>query len=138
MSPGVRRLLLLPTLVVLAAVLAAGVAGLPHFGHYRGPYGQVVSRLAVPARGADNAVAAVVFDIRGVDTMGEELILFCAAVGVVMLLREQTDDPDPADDVAVAALRQRLSDATAAAHDAAPPLAAPPRDSCPSSPSKAT
>src|SRR5262249_14821015 len=35
-----------------------------------------------------NIVTAIVFDYRGVDTMGEELILFASVVGVVLLLRD--------------------------------------------------
>jgi multicomponent Na+:H+ antiporter subunit B len=36
-----------------------------------------------------NAVSSLVFDYRGYDTLGEELILFISVVGVAMLLREQ-------------------------------------------------
>jgi multicomponent Na+:H+ antiporter subunit B len=98
MSRRVRRLVLLPALAVLAAVIVYGFVGLPDFGHYRGPYGYVLNRVAVPERGATNVVAAVVFDYRGFDTMGEEFILFCAVIGVVMLLRQQTEDPEQAED----------------------------------------
>lgn len=34
-----------------------------------------------------NVVAAIVFDYRGIDTMGEEFILLAATVGITMLLR---------------------------------------------------
>jgi multicomponent Na+:H+ antiporter subunit B len=72
------------------------VLDLPPFGHYAGPYGDIVSKLAEPQRHSANAVTAVVFDYRGFDTMGEELILFAAATAVALLLRQtrehQTDD----------------------------------------------
>lgn len=76
----------------LAGLLAWGVAGLPDFGHYPGPYGDVLSRVAVGERHASNVVAAVVFDYRALDTMGEELILFCAVMGVALLLREHREE----------------------------------------------
>jgi multicomponent Na+:H+ antiporter subunit B len=71
----------------LAALLLWGVAGLPDFGHYRGPYGKVLNSVAVGERHATNVVSAVVFDYRGVDTMGEEFILFASVMGVALLLR---------------------------------------------------
>jgi multicomponent Na+:H+ antiporter subunit B len=37
----------------------------------------------------DNVVNATTYDIRGIDTMGEEFILFAAVIGVVLLLREE-------------------------------------------------
>jgi multicomponent Na+:H+ antiporter subunit B len=75
--------------IVLAGVLAVGLAGLPAFGHYHGVYGLVLNRVTVSQRRATDVVTAVNFDYRGVDTMGEEFILFAASVGVVILLREQ-------------------------------------------------
>jgi multicomponent Na+:H+ antiporter subunit B len=96
----VRGLLALPLLGGVGALLLWAIAGLPAFGHYRGPYGDVVNRIVVPERHATNAVGTTVFDIRGVDTMGEELILFAAVVGVVMLLRrtgsDEKDEPEDA------------------------------------------
>jgi multicomponent Na+:H+ antiporter subunit B len=72
----------------LAALLLWAVAGLPDFGHYRGPYGKVLNSVAVGERHATNVVAAVVFDYRGFDTLGEEFILFASVMGVALLLRE--------------------------------------------------
>jgi len=73
----------------VAAILFWGVAGLPDFGDYQGPYGFVLNRIAVPQRHITNVVAATVFDYRGFDTLGEEFILFAAVVGVVLLLRTE-------------------------------------------------
>jgi multicomponent Na+:H+ antiporter subunit B len=98
MSLRVRRMVLLPALAVLGGVLLAGFAGLPDFGHYRGPYGNVLARVAVPERGATNVVAATVFDYRGFDTLGEEFILFCAVTGTLALLRDQAEEPRPGED----------------------------------------
>lgn len=79
------------SLLVLAGLLAWGVAGLPHFGEFGGAYGEILNRTAVGQRHATNVVATVVFDYRGLDTLGEEFILFAAVMGVAMLLREARD-----------------------------------------------
>jgi multicomponent Na+:H+ antiporter subunit B len=63
----------------------------------------VLNAVAVDERKATNVVAAVTFDYRGVDTMGEEYILFAAVIGVAIVLRgqrgetEQEPDEDAAD-----------------------------------------
>jgi multicomponent Na+:H+ antiporter subunit B len=79
-------------IVVFAALLAWGVADLPAFGHYAGPYGDVIVKLAGPQRHMANTVTAVVFDYRGFDTMGEELMLFAAASALALLLRETREE----------------------------------------------
>jgi len=76
----------------LAVLLVWAYAGLPDFGHYRGPYGFVLDRIATPDRHMANVVNATTYDIRGFDTMGEEFILFAAVVGVVLLLRGEEDE----------------------------------------------
>ena len=73
----------------LAALLLWAAAGLPDFGHYRGPYGKVLNSVAVGERHATNVVAAVTFDYRGFDTLGEEFILFASVMGVALLLRHE-------------------------------------------------
>jgi multicomponent Na+:H+ antiporter subunit B len=72
----------------LSALLLWGVAGLPDFGHYVGPYGYVLNAVAVNERHATNVVTATTFDYRGFDTLGEEFILFAAGLGVALLLRD--------------------------------------------------
>jgi len=76
----------------LGALLFWGVAGLPDFGHYRGPYGYVLNAVAQPERHVTNVVSATVFDFRGFDTLGEEFILFAAVMGVALLLRDVRDE----------------------------------------------
>jgi multicomponent Na+:H+ antiporter subunit B len=88
--------------VVVFLVAAAGLAGLfgwafaglPAFGHYRGPYGDIINAFAGPQRHATNAVTPVVFDYRGIDTLGEEFILFAAVMGVSVLLRRQRGEAE--------------------------------------------
>jgi multicomponent Na+:H+ antiporter subunit B len=76
----------------LAALLGWGVAGLPAFGDYHGPYGLVLNQVALGQRHTTNVVAAVVFDYRGFDTLGEELMLFAAVAGVALILREAREE----------------------------------------------
>ena len=64
---------------------------LPPWGHYRGPYGDVISSLSVYQRHATDVVNAIDYDYRGFDTLGEEFILFTSIIGVMLLLR----DPKP-------------------------------------------
>ena len=77
---------------VLAAVLVHGLAGLPAFSDYHGIYGTVLDRVTVSERHATDVITAINFDYRGLDTMGEEFILFAASIGLVVLLREQRDE----------------------------------------------
>jgi multicomponent Na+:H+ antiporter subunit B len=89
-SRRVRIGLLAPALAGLGALFAWAIAGLPAFGDYRGPYGFVLNRLVVPLRHTTNVVMGTNFDVRGIDTMGEEFILYAAVVGVTLLLRDET------------------------------------------------
>jgi multicomponent Na+:H+ antiporter subunit B len=72
----------------VACILVWGLVGLPSFGNYPGPYGNLIIELVKPQRHIANAVTAIVFDYRGFDTMGEELLLFGAASATALLLRE--------------------------------------------------
>jgi multicomponent Na+:H+ antiporter subunit B len=85
----VRRAVVLVALAGLGALAVAAVAGLPDFGHPRGPYATEAPRAALNERHVTNTVSGVTFDIRGIDTLGEELILFSAALGAALLLRSQ-------------------------------------------------
>jgi multicomponent Na+:H+ antiporter subunit B len=102
-SPALRRRVFLAAAVVAGGLLLWGLTGLPDYGVYVGPYGDVLNQVAVAERKATNVVASVTFDYRGIDTLGEEFILFAAVLGVAILLRtqrgerEQPPDEDAAD-----------------------------------------
>jgi multicomponent Na+:H+ antiporter subunit B len=85
----VRRVLGLAALVALGALAVWAVAGLPSFGHPRGPYATESVQAMVQERHVSNTVVGITFDLRGIDTLGEELILFAAALGSTLLLRAQ-------------------------------------------------
>jgi multicomponent Na+:H+ antiporter subunit B len=91
----IRSVLALPVLAAFGVLLFWGFSGLPDFGHFHGAYGTLINRVAVPERHTTNAVAAVVFDYRGFDTLGEEFILFGAAIGVMLLLRKGDEGEPP-------------------------------------------
>ena len=85
----------------LAACYLWGLGGLPGFGRYPGPYGDIINRIAVGQTSATGVVSAVNFDYRGFDTVGEEFILFVAAAGVATVLRHLRGERDrPARDEA--------------------------------------
>jgi multicomponent Na+:H+ antiporter subunit B len=92
MTLRIRRVVFLMAGGVLAILLLWGFGGLPTFGHYRGPYGDILNRVSVPERHVTDVVTAVNFDYRGVDTMGEEFIFFAAVLGVAIILRAQRDE----------------------------------------------
>ncbi len=92
MTVRIRRVVFLAAAAALAVLMAWGFGALPHFGHYRGPYGDVLSRVSVPQRHITDVVTAVNFDYRGFDTLGEEFIFFAAVLGVALILRRQAGE----------------------------------------------
>lgn len=102
-----RKVLLLPACAGLAGVLAWGLAGMPSFGTARSDYARYLAGHAPDQRHVSNIVASIVFDYRGWDTVGEELIMFAAVMGTALLLRahrEQAVEP-PGDEVSSEAVR---------------------------------
>jgi multicomponent Na+:H+ antiporter subunit B len=90
----------LGSLAGLGALLVWAVAGLPDFGHPRGPYADLAPKIMLNERHVTNAVTGVTFDLRGFDTLGEELILFVAALGATVLLRAQRTERSVEESVA--------------------------------------
>jgi multicomponent Na+:H+ antiporter subunit B len=87
MTPAHRRWVFLVGGAGLVAFFLWGLAGLPGFGNYPGPYGFIINHIAVAQTKATGVVSAVNFEYRGFDTLGEEFILFTAAAGVSIVLR---------------------------------------------------
>jgi multicomponent Na+:H+ antiporter subunit B len=113
MTPGQRRWLFFAGLAGLLAFYLWGMKGLPGFGHYPGPYGFILNRIAVGQTNATGVVSAVNFEYRGFDTVGEEFILFIAATGVATVLRRLRDEraESVADDEVAGPASARTSDA---------------------------
>ncbi|HET9110826.1 MAG TPA: MnhB domain-containing protein [Ktedonobacterales bacterium] len=94
MNTTTRRALFFISAACVALVLTLGVIHLPPFGDYHGPYGLILNQIAVPERHVTDIVASVNFDYRGIDTIGEEFILFVSVAGVMLLLRAEKDESE--------------------------------------------
>jgi len=90
-SRRARTALAVIVLAGLAALAVWAVSGLLPFGTPSGPANRLVRTLD-HKRQVANAVNGITYDMRGVDTLGEELILFVAALGSAVLLRHRRDD----------------------------------------------
>jgi multicomponent Na+:H+ antiporter subunit B len=88
MTPRQRRWFFLVAAAGLVACYLWAFAGLPGFGNYPGPYGPAILRQAVAQTNATGVVSAINFEYRGFDTVGEEFILFTAAAGMAVVLRQ--------------------------------------------------
>jgi len=72
-------------------LLLLGVLDLPHFGSSYHPYRDA----AVPAavrHVTSNVISSVNFDLRALDTLGEETILLASVIGAAVLLRPAADE----------------------------------------------
>jgi multicomponent Na+:H+ antiporter subunit B len=98
MTPRQRRWLFVIAAAGLAACYLWAFAGLPGFGNYPGPYGQVILSHAIAQTNATGVVSAINFDYRGFDTVGEEFILFTAAAGMSVVLRRLRGEHEDAGD----------------------------------------
>jgi multicomponent Na+:H+ antiporter subunit B len=87
MTTGWRLVLFVASLLVLIPAAWHVANAMPLFGGPSSEYGATVNALLPSARHITNMVAAVNFDVRGIDTLGEESILVCAVTGTVVLLR---------------------------------------------------
>jgi multicomponent Na+:H+ antiporter subunit B len=107
-SARVRLRVFLAAGTGLLALLLWSYGGLPDFGDYQGPYGDILNRISIPERQTTAVVTAVNFDFRGLDTLGEEFILFAAVVGVASLFRLLRGERDtkPDDDAAGRRVRE--------------------------------
>jgi multicomponent Na+:H+ antiporter subunit B len=98
LSFAARRRLFLIGAGGLGAIMLWGLAGLPDYRYFTPLYGQVINHVAVQERHTTSMVTAVNFDYRALDTLGEEFILFAAALVLVLLLRrlreEHYEPPD--------------------------------------------
>jgi len=84
-----RKAIGLIVLVVVIAFLVTAMVGLIHpFGYpSQSDMDDYIIENAQEQSGSNNVVASVVFDYRGLDTLGEATILFTAVTGVLLLLR---------------------------------------------------
>ena len=104
MTPRQRLWLFAVAVAGLVACYLWAFAGLPGFGDYPGPYGPAILKRVITETNATGVVSAVNFEYRGFDTVGEEFILFTAAAGMSVVLRqlrgERERQSSPTDDAA--------------------------------------
>ena len=89
MMPRSRTWVLAAAAIVLAPSMVALVSAMPAFGSVVAIDGTLVAAIAPSLRSVDNLVSAINFDMRSLDTLGEEFMLLAAVTGTVMLLRGQ-------------------------------------------------
>jgi multicomponent Na+:H+ antiporter subunit B len=75
----------------VAALLLLAVLDLPPFGGTAHPYRDAAVPAAVRHATA-NVVSSINFDLRGLDTLGEETILLASVIGATVLLRPADDE----------------------------------------------
>src|SRR5512146_933986 len=92
MSERLRVTVFIFAALGMAALFWWSYRNLPPLGDYRGPYGYYITELAVYERHATDTVNAVTYDYRGIDTLGEEYILFASVIGVLLLFRKQPEE----------------------------------------------
>jgi len=77
----------------VAALLVLAAFGLPHFGGAVHPYRDA----AVPAavrQVTSNVISSINFDLRGLDTLGEETIFLASVLAATVLLRAGDDEEE--------------------------------------------
>lgn len=77
--------------ITLAGLLAFGISDIPPYGNANNPIHQsLVGKKYISEgsskTGAPNVVTAVLASYRGYDTLGEVTVVFCAGIGVLLLL----------------------------------------------------
>ena len=77
-------------IVVLAGLMFMAAFGLPAFGSWGNRHvAEFYLERGLELTGSPNIVNAIVWDFRGYDTLAEETVLFCAALGVFMIIRRK-------------------------------------------------
>jgi multicomponent Na+:H+ antiporter subunit B len=87
MTSSVRIVIFGVGALLLGSMLLVAAVGFPGTLESSGEYGELLARIGFEERAAVNAVAAVLFDLRPSDTLGEALALFVASAGLQLILR---------------------------------------------------
>jgi multicomponent Na+:H+ antiporter subunit B len=107
-----RALAPLAGLAGLALALGLAIVRLPPSGRGKSDVATSLVQRAVPEVHAMDAVSAVNFDYRSVDTLGEEYILFASVLGAATLLRRQRDEREDEADARERTMGARFSRAS--------------------------
>jgi multicomponent Na+:H+ antiporter subunit B len=85
-----HRLLSAGALALVTGLFILALTGLPEFGSFENKHvAQHYLDKGLEITGSPNIVNSIVWDFRGYDTLGEETVLFCAALGVFMIIRRK-------------------------------------------------
>lgn len=87
MSIRLRLIVLALACLVLVPCLGRVIGALPAFGSHIPALGERINAIVPGERQVANMVSAINFDVRGLDTLGEEFMLLAAITGTVLLLR---------------------------------------------------
>ncbi|NOQ55470.1 MAG: hydrogenase [Nanohaloarchaea archaeon] len=83
-----QKVIVIGLLAVFASVLFYSVSGLHVFGVIeKGSVSEQYLLEGSNLTGSTNIVNSIVWDLRGFDTMGEEIVFFTAALGVALATR---------------------------------------------------
>jgi len=82
-----RRIIAWFVLIILVAFLASGALLMHPFGYPPSDMDDYMIANSQAETANNNVVAAVLFDYRGLDTLGEATVLFTAVTGALLLFR---------------------------------------------------
>ena len=89
-TPQRRPLVPLAVVVITGAALIYGISDIPPYGNPDNPVHQHVAKIYINESfseiGVPNIVTSVLASYRGYDTLGETVVVFTAAVGVLILI----------------------------------------------------
>jgi multicomponent Na+:H+ antiporter subunit B len=105
-----RPWLAAPLMLVLAAVVVVGLAGLPGGEHPLPDIARHAMRIALPRWGTTEAVSQVVYGSRAFDTFGETFLLLAAVVAVLVLSRGREPRHEYVGEASAGRVEQRVAD----------------------------
>lgn len=89
MSIKVRTFIFIFAILILCTIYLKATFMLPPIGEYLGPYGDEANQICLNQRRVTDIVTGINFDLRAIDTLGEEFILFASVIGSLILLRQE-------------------------------------------------
>lgn len=86
----IKNVVLVLAVLVFALMLFNAVIMLPDFGSFEKRHvADYYLQNVATETGSANLVNGIVWDFRGYDTMGEEIVIFTAAMGVFLVIRRK-------------------------------------------------
>ncbi len=85
-----RNVIIALIVLYFGVFIFMGIVSLPEFGSFQNKHvAEYYLQNGVLHTGSLNLVNAIVWDFRGYDTLGEETVLFTAAIGVFLIVRRK-------------------------------------------------